>query len=274
MTAESILAGATFGPSLAAGDLARARRWYAEKLELVPTLERRGELIYRVGRSTFSVFESPDAGTARNTVAAWNVADLRAEKARVRGRGVVFEDYDFDDLKTVDGVATNADGALDAYFIDSERNTIVLGQPAKPGPTQFFAILAAADVERASRWYAEKLGLEPDERSAGLLVYLGPGRTLFVMYQTALAGTARNTVGTWRVRDLDDVVLELRQRGVTLDRNGPTTAWFMDSEANRLALSEDREALDSPDVSPLRERSGGSSQLPELSRQPERLEDR
>jgi len=250
MAAESILADATFGPSLAAGDLARARRWYAEKLELDPALERRGELIYRVGRSTFSIFESPDAGTARNTVAAWNVADLRAEMARFRARGVVFEDYDFEDLKTVDGVATNADGALDAYFIDSEGNTVVLGQPAEPGAIQFFGILAAADVERASRWYAEKLGLEPDARSAGLLIYLVPGRTRFVMYETALAGTARHIVGTWRVRDLRDVVPRLRERGVTLDDDSPTTASFKDSEGNRLALSEDRDGFDRATVSP------------------------
>jgi catechol 2,3-dioxygenase-like lactoylglutathione lyase family enzyme len=245
MAAESILAGATFRPSLAVGDLARARRWYAEKLDLIPALEGRGELIYRVGPSTFSIFESPDAGTARNTVAAWNVADLRAEMARFRAHGVAFEDYDFDDLKTIDGVATNPDGGLDAYFIDSEGNTIVLGQPAERGPTQFFAILAAADVDRASRWYSEKLGLEPDERSAGQLVYLVPGGTLFVMYETTLAGTARNTVGTWRVRDLGDVVLELRQRGVTQEQDSATTAWFKDSEGNRLALSEDRKAFDS-----------------------------
>jgi catechol 2,3-dioxygenase-like lactoylglutathione lyase family enzyme len=246
MAAESVLAGATFRPSLAAGDLARARRWYAEKLELVPELERRGELIYRVGRSTFSIFLSLDAGTAKNTVAAWNVADLRAEMARFRARGVVFEDYDFDDLKTIDGVAANADGALDAYFIDSEGNTIVLGQPAEPGrPTQFFAILAAADIDRASRWYEEKLGLEPDERSAGQLVYLGPETTLFVMYETTSAGTARNAVGTWLVSDLAGVVLELRRRGVTLDQDSPTTAWFKDSEGNRLALSEDREPFES-----------------------------
>jgi catechol 2,3-dioxygenase-like lactoylglutathione lyase family enzyme len=239
MAAESILAGATFGPSLAAGDLARARRWYAGKLELDPTLERGGELIYRVGPSTFSIFESPDAGTARNTVAAWNVADLRTEMARLRSRGIVFEDYDYDDLKTVDGVATNSDGALDAYFIDSEGNTIVLGQPAEPGPTQFFAILAAADVDRASRWYAEQLGFEPADRSAGLLVYLVPGRTLFVMYETAQAGTARNIVGTWWVRDLGAVVLQLQQRGLMLDQDSHTTAWFEDSEGNRLALAED-----------------------------------
>jgi len=251
MAAESIFAGATFRPSLAAGDLARARHWYAEKLELVPALERRGELIYLVGRSTFSIFETPDAGTARNTVAAWNVADLRAAMARFRAHGVVFEDYDFDDLKTVDGVATNADGTLDAYFIDSEGNTIVLGQPPEAGrPTQFFAILAAADVDRAGRWYSEKLGLEPDEQSAGQLVYLGPETTRFVMYQTTSAGTARNAVGTWLVSDLADVVRELRRRGVAPDQDSPTSAWFKDSEGNRLALSEDRWPFDKANVRP------------------------
>jgi len=64
------------------------------------------------------------------------------------------------------------------------------------------------------------------------------------MYETTSAGTARNTVGTWLVSDLASVVLELRRRGVTPDEDSPTTAWFKDSEGNRLALSEDREPID------------------------------
>jgi catechol 2,3-dioxygenase-like lactoylglutathione lyase family enzyme len=253
------LADATVHPSLGAADLERARRWYAEKLGLVPAVERPGVLVYRVGRSIFTVFESPHAGTAKNTVAAWNVADLRSEMSRLRARGVVFQDYDLEGLKTVDGVATNEDGALDAYFIDSEGNTIVLGQPAEPTPPQIFTILAASDLVRARAWYSEKLGLDPDPRFDGdELVYLAPERTLFVMYETTSAGTAKDTVAVWRVTGLRGVVDELRRRGVVfedydlgdartvdgiLDEDGDLTARFKDSEGNIHGLADDREPL-------------------------------
>ena len=47
--------------------------------------------------------------------------------ARLRERGVVFEDYDIPGLKTVDGVA-EMDGERTAWFRDSEGNFICLGE--------------------------------------------------------------------------------------------------------------------------------------------------
>ena len=51
---------------LAAADIDRARRWYAEKLSLHPVHEVEGELIYRLSGSTFMVYETPSAGSARS----------------------------------------------------------------------------------------------------------------------------------------------------------------------------------------------------------------
>jgi hypothetical protein len=55
----------------------------------------------------------------------------------LRGRGVTFNDYDFDDLKTVAGVYTDPDdGTLNAWFTDSEGNILSLvedhGTPIRP----------------------------------------------------------------------------------------------------------------------------------------------
>ena len=36
--------------------------------------------------------------------------------ARLRARGVVFEDYDFGDYKTVDGIMTDPEGNRTAWF--------------------------------------------------------------------------------------------------------------------------------------------------------------
>jgi catechol 2,3-dioxygenase-like lactoylglutathione lyase family enzyme len=127
-----------FGASLAASDLTRAQAWYADKLGLEPLHVYDGELlVYRQGHSHLSIYATPSAGTAKNTVAVWRVDDLRAEMRGLRSRGVVFEDYEFGDEKTVDGVYTNPDdGTLAAWFVDSEGNTLGLvedrGEPIRP----------------------------------------------------------------------------------------------------------------------------------------------
>ena len=119
-----------------------------------------------------------------------------------------------------------------------------------------YATLAAADIRRAHRWYEEKLGMTPvvDMGDEGLIYR--SGGAMFSIYKSAGAGTARNTVATIVVGDLDAVVADLRGRGVVFEDyamgdDGPTTtdgvssdpeggeaAWFKDSEDNILALAQ------------------------------------
>jgi len=113
---------------LPAKDLARARRYYDEKLGLTPSTENELGLFYRSpGGSLFYVYETDNAGTAKNTQMGWMTDDIKAEVAGLRDRGVVFENYDFPGLKTVDGIA-DLGGELAAWFIDSEGNILALGQ--------------------------------------------------------------------------------------------------------------------------------------------------
>lgn len=115
---------------VAAKDLGRARAWYAERLGLTPEAEEMGGLWYRFAGDTWLfLYETPAAGTARNTVAGWTVDDLAAVMAELRSRGVVFEDYDLGDFKTDDGVL-ELGGAKAAWFTDSEENIFELSQPA------------------------------------------------------------------------------------------------------------------------------------------------
>ncbi|MBI3751292.1 MAG: VOC family protein [Chloroflexi bacterium] len=126
------------GASLAASDLARARAWYADKLGLQPLHVIEGEeMVYRQGATHLTIYVTPAAGSAKNTVAVWRVDDLRAEVAALRSRSVVFGDYEIGDLRTVDGVYTDRDdGSLAAWFTDSEGNTLGLvedhGEPIRP----------------------------------------------------------------------------------------------------------------------------------------------
>src|SRR5579871_6557530 len=92
-------------PMIAASDIERAKRWYSEKLGLEPDKDMGGELLYHLSSgSAFGIYETPSAGSAKNTVAVWDVDDLEAAMAYMRGRGVVFEEYDTPDFKTTNGI--------------------------------------------------------------------------------------------------------------------------------------------------------------------------
>src|SRR5215210_4847219 len=99
-----LITDAPIGPTLAVSDLDRSRRWYADKLGWEPIFEIPELVVYKVGDSRFSLFTTPSAGTARNTVMNWNVDDLEAVVTELKGRGVTFQDYDFGELKTVEGI--------------------------------------------------------------------------------------------------------------------------------------------------------------------------
>src|SRR5918995_224132 len=88
-----------------AQDLQRARSFYAEKLGLEPSEERPGGLLYRCGEGEFALFESAGAASGDHTQMGWEVEDIEATVKWLRARGVVFEEYDFPGLRTLNGIA-------------------------------------------------------------------------------------------------------------------------------------------------------------------------
>jgi catechol 2,3-dioxygenase-like lactoylglutathione lyase family enzyme len=121
---------------LPARDLQRARAFYAEKLGLHPVEEREGGLRYVCAGGEFALFESVGAASGDHTQMGWEVDDIDAVVAELRSRGVVFEEYDFPGLATVDGIATiegnypsKGTGERAAWFRDSEGNMLGIGQP-------------------------------------------------------------------------------------------------------------------------------------------------
>ena len=118
-------------PSLPASDLARARTWYHEKLDLKPVEEDgSGNMWFETGGERWFVYESQFAGTNQATAAAWLVGDLKATVGQLQGRGVVFEEYDMGDFKTENGILALPDGSMGAWFKDSEGNILGLFQQA------------------------------------------------------------------------------------------------------------------------------------------------
>ncbi len=120
-------------------DLQRSRKFYAEKLGLEPKEERPGGLLYRCSSGEFALFESAGAASGNHTQMGWEVEDIEATVEQLRARGVVFEEYDFPGLKTVNGIAEiegnypskGGVGERAAWFRDVDGNLIGIGQPMR-----------------------------------------------------------------------------------------------------------------------------------------------
>ena len=121
-----MLKNAPIVPYLPAADIARARKFYEEKVGLVAREEVAGGVIYECGNGSWVfLYPSGGAGTSKASQAFWQVDDVEAEVADLRSRGVVFEEYDLPGVKTVNGIATGG-GAMAAWFKDSEGNILAV----------------------------------------------------------------------------------------------------------------------------------------------------
>jgi catechol 2,3-dioxygenase-like lactoylglutathione lyase family enzyme len=108
-------------------DLERARKFYEETVGLEPGEEYGGGVIYRCGGTEVFMYPTTNAGTSRASQAFWQVEDVEAEVAALKGRGVVFEEYDMPGIKMQNSIATGG-GAKTAWFKDSEGNIMAVSQ--------------------------------------------------------------------------------------------------------------------------------------------------
>jgi len=107
-------------------DMTRAREFYEGRLGLIPGGFRPdGKFVYRVGGSVLALFPMTEGTKAEHTAISFQVADIMATIAALQRAGIVFEDYDLPDLKTVDHVCVlGAEKA--AWFLDPEGNILCI----------------------------------------------------------------------------------------------------------------------------------------------------
>ena len=121
--------------------------------------------------------------------------------------------------------------------------------------TPIEATLPAADLGRAKRWYSETLGLEPVKEDEYGGAHYEAGGSHFVVFLSPFAGTNQATAAGFNVDNFDEVIDQLRSKGVTFEEvdfgefgktvdgvisspDGATKgAWFKDSEGNILSVS-------------------------------------
>jgi catechol 2,3-dioxygenase-like lactoylglutathione lyase family enzyme len=129
------------------------------------------------------------------------------------------------------------------------------------GDARIATRLPTQDLDRARRWYSEKLGLEPaEERPGGLRYRFANGE--FALYESAGTSPGTFTQIAFEVDDFEAVVRELKRRGVVFEEvdvpglqtvdgitdvegnypskggKGERAAWCRDSEGNLLGFGQ------------------------------------
>lgn len=114
------------------------------------------------------------------------------------------------------------------------------------------AIVAVKDLDRARAFYTNKLGLEAEGDTQGVLAFR-TGATKLIVYPSDAAGTNRANAVVWDAgADFDAIHAELKAQGVTFEeypdmgmeiadgvhRQGSfKAAWFKDPDGNILHIN-------------------------------------
>jgi len=114
-----------------------------------------------------------------------------------------------------------------------------------------YAYIPAIVLDRARKFYEEKVGLTPKQEINGGVVYEFAGGTAAFLYPTPNGGSSRASQAFWSVQDVEAEVAELKKRGVKFEEydvpgmktvngiatgGGAKAAWFKDSEGNTMAV--------------------------------------
>ena len=107
-------------------DLARARRFYEDRLGLTPGgLKPDGKFVYQCGGTELALFPREGGTKADHTAISFKVDDISRSVRDLQARGVQFADYDLPGLKTVDHVCVLGSEKA-AWFQDPEGNILCL----------------------------------------------------------------------------------------------------------------------------------------------------
>ena len=113
------------------------------------------------------------------------------------------------------------------------------------------ANIAVKNLELATNFYAQTLGLKQVHDEAGELRVFKSGNSVINVYRSDFAGTNKATAVTWMVNDLDGTVKELRAKGIKFEHydmpglklegdvhvgDHMRVAWFKDPDGNILNI--------------------------------------
>jgi catechol 2,3-dioxygenase-like lactoylglutathione lyase family enzyme len=109
-------------------DMDRAKKWYSEKLGFEPVVDQPEFVEFNGAEGTrFSLFPTRAEAGSGHTVLSFEVDNVDKVVEELKSRGVVFEEYDMPEFKTVEGIA-EIEGFRGGWFKDSESNVLAVAQ--------------------------------------------------------------------------------------------------------------------------------------------------
>jgi predicted enzyme related to lactoylglutathione lyase len=116
---------------LCSADLARSQAFYEWQVGLPLSPETiKNHLVFACGDgTTLLIYGRPSPNKADHTQVRFWTDDVEADVRELEARGVIFEDYDYPTLRTVNHVATTPGVGRSAWFKDPDGNTVALVQP-------------------------------------------------------------------------------------------------------------------------------------------------
>lgn len=124
----SMLTESTITTMLPVTDSERAGHFYADSLGLKQTGKGEdGTLYFGAGAGSIGLRAMPAGAQSENTALSFEVTDLEGEIQALESRGVRFQDFELEGLKTVAHIAELGNERA-AWFNDSEGNVLCLHQ--------------------------------------------------------------------------------------------------------------------------------------------------
>lgn len=110
-------------------DVDRARTYYSESLglEFTGNNDEGGAMFSLGGCSTLVLVPRPGSQPSEVTAMSFEIDDIHSEITDLMSRGVVFEDYDLPEIRTVDHVCVLGSERA-AWFKDPDGNILCLHQ--------------------------------------------------------------------------------------------------------------------------------------------------
>jgi predicted enzyme related to lactoylglutathione lyase len=122
----AMLTESTITTMLPVTDSERAGHFYTDSLGLKQTGKSEdGTQYFAAGAGAIGLRPMPAGAQSENTALSFEVTDLRSEVSALEDRGVRFQDFELEGLKTVDHIAEMGTERA-AWFTDSEGNVLCL----------------------------------------------------------------------------------------------------------------------------------------------------
>lgn len=106
-----------------------AEKFYSQTLGLNKINESMAGITYICGSGKLFVYVTPSAGTAKSTIATWEVNDIGKIVKDLRLKGIKFMHYDYPGA-THEGDVHVWEGMKAAWFLDPAGNILGLSEPA------------------------------------------------------------------------------------------------------------------------------------------------